>query len=307
MQDTRSRQLSQLLDSTDRTAVIREVERLFALRYRPSAFRVVRHAEWLVARLFSGKFPGYRACNTEYHDMVHTVGVLLAASRLIDGHGCCGEQMTEEMAVNVLLGAILHDTGYLQRRDDGEGTGAKYTRTHVERSIAFALTYAEKMKIPPAQAEVVGRLISATNLDLNGHTVFHSETEKLAGALLATADILGQMSDRVYLEKLVFLYRELREAGLGDYRTEFDILKSTLGFYRIMRERLDGQLLGVYKEAAGHFRVRFDIPNNLYMEAIERQMTFLEKIIADDSTNFRKKLKRMDLEKVDLSWVTSSP
>jgi hypothetical protein len=305
MQDTQTMQLSQLLDHSSRVAVMGEVERVFRFQYRPAAFRAIRHAYGLIDRLFVGKFPGYRSCNTEYHDQIHTLNVLLAAARLIDGHALARDPLPEEITVDLYMAALLHDTGYIQREDDREGTGAKYTLTHVERSIAFALEYAAMLKIPPAQAEVVGRLISGTNLDyFNGPAGFHSETEGVAGALLATADLLGQMSDRAYLEKLIFLYRELREAGVGDYKTEFDILKSTLGFYKIVRERFDGPLRGVYKEAAEHFERRFGIPRNLYMESIERQMDYLEKIIADDTTNFRKKLKRIDLEKVDLGRVS---
>ena len=315
MKDTSALQLSQLLDAASAPTVLREAGRLFAHHYGAAGFRPVRHAAGLVERLFAGRFPGYRACNTEYHDLAHTLGVLLAAARLLDGHALArggrsalpgGDHLTPSMArgplpaviaVNVLLAALLHDTGYLQRRDDEQGTGAKYTRTHVERSIRLTLTYAVDLEIPPAQAEVVGRLISGTDLDRSGQDLFHSEEEKIAGAILASADLLGQMSDRTYLEKLIFLYKELQEAGIGDYRTEFDILRSTLGFYRIVRERLDGPLMGVYKEASLHFEKRFAISRNLYTEAIERQMEYLEEIIEDNTTNFRKKLKRMDLEK----------
>ncbi len=299
MHDTDAPQLSQLLDAASGQAVLREVEKLFKQHYNAAGFRAVKHTAGIMERLFAGRFPGYKACNTEYHDIVHTLGVLLAAARLLDGYALAqsGAPLSAEMAVNVLLAALLHDTGYLQRQEDEEGTGAKYTRTHVERSISLTLTYAADLKIPPAQAEVVGRLISGTNMDVSDTGLFRTEEEKIAGALLATADLLGQMSDRAYLEKLIFLYKELREAGIGDYRTEFDILRSTLGFYRIVRERLDGPLLGMYTHAALHFEKRFGIVRNLYVEAIERQMQYLEKIIADDSTNFRRKLKRMDLEK----------
>ena len=37
-----------------------------------------------------------------------------------------------------MLAILMHDTGYLKKRGDNEGTGAKYTLTHVDRSIQFA-------------------------------------------------------------------------------------------------------------------------------------------------------------------------
>ena len=37
-----------------------------------------------------------------------------------------------------LLAILTHDTGYLKKRGDVGGTGAKYTLIHVDRSIEFA-------------------------------------------------------------------------------------------------------------------------------------------------------------------------
>ena len=38
-----------------------------------------------ILRLFSGEFPGYRASNTKYHDLEHTISTALATARLIHG------------------------------------------------------------------------------------------------------------------------------------------------------------------------------------------------------------------------------
>ncbi len=297
MQKDKTPQLSQLLDFSDESVVLREVEKTFRYGYHASGFRAISHVYALICRLFAGKYPGYRKCNTEYHDLTHTLEVLVATARLADGHNLQGDPLPLEMATNLYLAALLHDTGYIQQEDDTEGTGAKHTRNHEERSVSFTMKNASHLHIPPGDVEVVSRLITGTDLN-NGfpQAAFHDEGERKAGILLATADLLGQMADRAYLEKLIFLYRELREAGIGDYKTEFDILRTTLGFYKIIRERLDGPLMGAYREVQMHFKLRFGVDRNLYMEAIERQMQYLEGIIADDTANFRKKLKRMDLE-----------
>ena len=107
------------------------------------------------------------------------------------------------------------------------------------------------------------------------------------------------MADRAYLEKLLFLYYEFREAGIEGYNTEFDILRKTLDFYEITQTRLETTLKGSYLYAAVHFAVRRGINYNLYMEAIERHMNYLKKILSDETTNFRHKLKRLDMESVD--------
>ena len=53
---------------------------------------------------------------------------------------------------------------------------------------------------------------------------------EILGKMLGTADLLGQMSDRTYLEKLPFLYLEFKHAGIDGVGTELDFFDSTPGF-----------------------------------------------------------------------------
>lgn len=293
-------QLSQLLDHSVPGAVKKETARIFQLRYDAAGFDAIAYVYDQVNRLFDGDFPGYRACNTEYHNFPHTLDVLMATSRLIDGYNLSHAPLPEGLAVDLHFAALLHDTGYIQEAEDRDGTGAKHTRTHVERSVGFCLAHAASLKIEHEHAKLICRLISCTNIDpMNGPPVFAEEIQRIGGAILGTADLLGQMADRTYLEKLLFLYHELREAGFAEYKTEYDILEKTLGFYTAVRARLEGRLMRMYLEATPHFKVRFGIPRNLYMESVENQIEYLRSIIADDTSNFRKKLKRLDMEKIE--------
>jgi len=104
------------------------------------------------------------------------------------------------------------------------------------------------------------------------------------------------MADRAYLEKLLFLYYEFKEAGFAGYDTEFDILRKTMGFYSLTMDRLDGEFHGVRGLVRAHFAERWGTDADLYDEAMGRQMAYLQTILDDATTNFRKKLKRMDLE-----------
>jgi len=113
------------------------------------------------------------------------------------------------------------------------------------------------------------------------------------------------MSDRAYLEKLLFLYYEFREAEIDGFNTTYDILRNTLSFYETTLERLDGPLKKSYDYAFHHFRLRHNIEENLYMTAIEKQMEYLGTIIEDETTNFRNKLKRLDIEKMELDYTIS--
>ena len=100
------------------------------------------------------------------------------------------------------------------------------------------------------------------------------------------------MSDRAYLEKLIFLYYEFREAGIQGFDTEFDILKKTVDFYKMMKKQLVDTYMNTYVDVIYHFERRFRIDHNLYLEAIDNQIAYLHEIIKDESTNFRHKLKR---------------
>ena len=293
-------QLSKLVDHSNPRAILTETKNIYLESYPEQSFQRIERAFDNIIRLFKGEYKDFMACNTEYHDLAHTLDAFLACARLMDGRNLSGEPFSEELATELLLATLLHDTGYIQKTDDTTGTGAKYTASHVERSIDFVKNHMEDFGIEPSEFETLSILIACTGLrnrweDFN----FESTDQMIAGTILGTADLLGQMSDRAYLEKLLFLYYEFREAGIEGYNTEFDILRKTLDFYEITQTRLETTLKGSYLYAAVHFAVRRGINYNLYMEAIERHMNYLKKILSDETTNFRHKLKRLDMESVD--------
>jgi hypothetical protein len=294
-------QLSHLLDRSNPSAELRETESLFRLHYDASDFSPVRNAYSWIVRLFAGGFPGYRPCSTGYHDLGHTLDVLAASVRLIDGCSLTGCPLPGRLAASACAAALFHDTGYILENEDREGTGAKYTAIHVERSIEFVEKHAAIFGLPPDFTGIIARLIAGTSLDTPWNLLeFRDEEERTVGALVATADLLGQMADRVYLEKLLFLYGELTEAGIGGYTSELDLLRSTPGFSHAARERLEGPLMRVYRMAAAHFERRHGIARNLYLESMENQMEYLRRIISDQSPDFHGKLKRRIPR--DLSW-----
>lgn len=299
MGDSRAMQLSELVDENDPVAVGEEAFRNFSRRYGDSGYFPVAGVAGRVRSLFAGGFLGYHACDTGYHDLRHTLSVFLASSRLLDGRCASKRPFAEPLARNLLLAALCHDTGYIRRKGEEGCTGAFFTARHVERSIDFLKENASSFGLSRAEADCIARLIMATGLKGEFATQdWASADEREAGAMLASADLIGQMADRVYLEKLLFLYYEFREAGFPGYDTEFDILRKTMDFYELMKKRLDGDLGGVRAYAVGYFKERLGLDRDLYAEAMERQMDYLRSILADDSTNFRKKLKRLDLESV---------
>jgi hypothetical protein len=295
-------QVSLLVDPSKPQAVLKDAKRFLRESYPDADLRMLERAFVLTKRLFDGRFPGYQACAVEYHNYAHTISVFAAASRLLDGCALAGMGIDSEIAAEVLIAALLHDSGYIKEEGDGAGTGAQYTKVHVDRSAAFALREAEAFRLEPEQAARISRMILGTDLARPLASLEREcrlEDERQGIEILAAADLLGQMSDRAYIEKLLFLYYEFREAGIEGYASAFDILRKTAGFYESTKARLDGPLGRVSGRSREHFAARYGIDRDLYREAIERQMAYLDSILADDTTNFRSKLKRLDLASIE--------
>ena len=300
MAGERDLQLAQFVDARDVGGLFAEVGKIYSASFPASAAPLELALE-RTRQLFEGRFPGYRACNSEYHDLRHTLSVVLAVARLADGYNLERPPLSERLFLDLLLATCLHDTGYLQESWDTEGTGAKYAARHEQRSIAFMERHHEPFGVPPEELPVLTRFIRATDLKQPFlHIPFHEPQERDAAALLATADLLGQMSDRDYLEKLLFLYYEFKEAGIPGFQTEYDVLRKTGDFYVMARKRLKASYLSLYALARAHFRERHGVDANLYMIAISRQLRYLRKIIRDETTNFRAKLKRGDVRRREL-------
>lgn len=286
-------QLSELIDTSKPKSVFREIRNIFSYHYPQKHFGEVVKCYTLIVDLFQGRFPGYKACNTEYHNLSHTLDALLATSRLIDGYFIKKGGISLPLTLNLLKAALLHDTGYIQEEWDTDGTGAKYTTNHVERSILFLAKHRDFFVIDKKDVAVISRIITSTGLSVDMAAIpFESKQEEIAGTMLGTADLLGQMSDRVYLEKLLFLYYEFKEAGIQGFNTEFDIIRKTVDFYELAKNKFKNDYMNMYRYAKYHFQERFDVDKNLYIRAINRHITYLKKIISDDTTNFRHKLKR---------------
>jgi hypothetical protein len=230
--------------------------------------------------LFEGRYPGYRACNTEYHDLHHTIDTFLAMARLVHGAVLDGETFTGRQVSFGLMSALLHDAGYIQEEHDTEGTGSKYTTSHVQRGMDFLKRHGSAFGLSNKEISESQAIILCTDLAVDISTIeFASAKEELLGKMLGSADILAQMADRSYLEKLLFLYHEFKEAGIGDYESEVDLLQKTLAFYDFVAWRLKTALGETDRFMRSHFVSRWGIQEDLYQVAIQNQRNHLIKIM----------------------------
>jgi hypothetical protein len=97
--------------------------------------------------------------------------------------------------------------------------------------------------------------------------------------MLGAADLLSQMADRAYLERLLSLYAEFREANMGGYESEVDFLEKTVTFYDLIADRLDAMNVDIDRFLISHFKLRWGIEENLYGKAVQRYREYLQQIL----------------------------
>jgi hypothetical protein len=283
--------VSNRVDVEDPSRVRDAVLALFAARYPGTDLAPLARAFDDVGALFEGSFPGYLACDTLYHDVRHTLDMSLAMARLIDGHerSCAAaDRLGPRRALLGVLVALLHDTGYLKRASENHvENGAVFTKVHVSRSADFISSYLPQLGFG-AEAPLAARLVHFTGYEMDIDDIRVDEPkDRMLGCLVGTADLIGQMSDRMYLEKCrAFLYREFVWANIARetlsdgrevvrYSSPEDLIIKTPGFYEyVARTRMERKLGGVDRFAAAHF----DGPN-LYQSEIDRNMSFLRQVI----------------------------
>ncbi len=275
---------------------------IFAHRYPGVDFSQLARAFVDVQALFEGRYPGYLACDTLYHDIRHTLDMTLAMARLVDGHDRICAPQDRLGARRAMLGviiALLHDSGYMKRESESEiENGAIFTKVHVTRSAEILANYLPKVGFA-AEAEVGSHIVHFTGYEMNIEDIpVEHPKDRLLGCMVGTADLIGQMSDRLYLEKCrdflyqEFVYGRIARETMPDgkeivrYSSPQDLIIKTPGFYEyVARTRIREKLDGVDDYAAAHF----DGPN-LYTSAIEGNFNHLRGVL--ESADFNR-LRRL--------------
>jgi len=262
--------------------------------------------------LFAGRFPGYRSSLTKYHDLHHTLSVTLATVRLLHGCSLAGHTFAAQDVFLALLASLFHDAGLIQTQADTQGTGAKYTVGHEERSIDFTTTYLAEKGFTASDGDICAAMIRCTILALSPRDVrFPSAKSKILGHIVGSADLLAQMADRQYLEKLLLLYKEFQEARLPGFDSELDLLQKTVGFYRhIAHKRLYKDLGGVCDNMRSHFQKHCRLDTDIYAESIDKNLQYIEKLqkqCGDSYVCYLEHLKRGGISQAELKRYRSQP
>lgn len=253
-------------------------------------------------RLFTGRYPGYKGCDTTYHDMQHSLDMTLAVARLIVGYERSVEpkdRLGASRAQMAIVTSLFHDAGYIrhEERDKDFRNGAEFTLYHVSRSADFLRRYLPGLGMS-RDVGVSSMIVHFTGYELDLDKIeLDDPRDIICGHLIGTADLIAQMADRCYLEKCRDrLYNEFVVGGVaienakpGEYMVRYksgeDLLTKTPAFYQqVTRDRLNAKFNRAYRYAevlySGH---------NPYIAAIKSNITHLVKIL---STNDWSLLRR---------------
>ncbi|MCB9681018.1 MAG: metal-dependent phosphohydrolase [Alphaproteobacteria bacterium] len=163
-----------------------------------------------------------------YHDVEHTVMVTQCGAELLRCRHLVRGGVSPRDWLHVVLSLLCHDIGYVRGvcRGDRPGawltgvgeattdlppgaTDAALTPFHVDRGIRFV-----RERFPAHRfidVDVLARNIAYTRFPVPADPEF-AETGSLR-ALVRAADLIGQLADPKYLQKLPALFREMEETG----------------------------------------------------------------------------------------------
>jgi len=264
-------------------SLLNKIRKIYKEHYKNEDIETIKAVFNDLMDLFSGNMKGYLKCDTGYHDIKHTLQVLPPFIGILDGWNKSKKRpkIPKDLFDRGIIAVLLHDTGYIKTDNDLEGTGAKYTFVHTQRSADFAISYLSKKGFEKDTINSVKNIIMYTGVAVDYNKLpSNSEGEKIVGYALGTADLLGQMSASDYPEKLPTLYREfeesyhfegidkLRKQGMTVFDNADDMIKNTPSFYEgAVKERF--KCMGsLFKYLTYHF----DDERNYFIEAIEENI-----------------------------------
>ena len=238
-----------------------------------------------VADLYAGRWPSHEACAVTYHNFSHSLDVCLAAARMLAGWNRReqAQPLNETYFQMGMAAALFHDAGYIKDKGDLAGTGGKFTLIHVQRSMEIADKYLTEKQWAPDEVEAVARMISVTDYshlpDLSA--LFPDPGLKIMAQMVATADLVAQMSATDYVQRLDDLFAEFQEIyafennealsrkGTNIYKTVQEIKEGTTAFYKqFVLPTLEK--LGRMDRYLADF---FDTGRNPYQENIEANLS----------------------------------
>jgi hypothetical protein len=183
-----------------------------------------------------------------YHDVEHTMLVTLAGHDIFKGRALLMPSTPADYA-NFIVACLTHDIGYVRGVVKGDeddryvidasgrkvslprgSSDAALAPYHVERSKLFVLE--RVTAVEELDGERIARAIGFTRFPYSSSNDDTDMDEE--GALLRSADLIGQLGDPHYLRKANALYYEFEEIGLNrqlGYESPADLVDKYPQFY----------------------------------------------------------------------------
>ncbi len=195
-----------------------------------------------------------------YHNCEHTLLVCLVGQQILRGKQALGDPVSAQEWLHYIVALLFHDIGYVKDLlpgdiegslvSDGLGgwrqlpsgaTDAFLTPIHVDRGVAHVrLLFAHN---PWIDAEILTTYIESTRFPVPEEVRSQPRSRFQWQDLVRSADLIGQLADPAYLQKLPALYEEFVDCGraqadgLTSYR---DLVARFPRFYRLVVEPLVG-------------------------------------------------------------------
>ena len=268
--------------------VLRQIKEIYRDNFEKHPMHIIEKVFGDVIELFNGKMKGFHKCDTKYHDIQHTQETALVMAQIMDGWNRSGNSpnISPKFFQLGIIAALFHDVGYIKKRGDNNGTGAKYTFQHVKRSVEFVKQYLPSVGYTKDNVLSIQNMILCTCSRIKLSNIhFLSKQEKITAFSLGTADLLAQMSAKNYLKKLPFLFSEFKEAyeheGLEKlkqkkyivFKTAKKLINNTPNFYKVWVRSRFKTMGSIYKSITFHF----NDGRNIYIESIENNMKKITK------------------------------
>jgi hypothetical protein len=190
-------------------------------------------------------------CDALYHNVDHTIMVVLAGQAILRGKHVCEGGVTPEDWLHYTMALLCHDIGYVKGvcRSDGGGfyatgvgderaklppggTAVALTPYHVDRGKLFVKERFGERTLVSVDAERIASFIEMTRFPVPEGEMY-DDTSNCSG-LVRAADFVGQLGDPNYLRKIPALFYEFEETGANagrGYKTPGDMCKDYAKFY----------------------------------------------------------------------------
>lgn len=192
-----------------------------------------------------------------YHDLEHTLLVTDVGQMVLLGRQQRGEPIAPTDWVHMTVALLFHDVGYVKGACQGDrlehrtmmtaqpdlgvvqlppgATDAALTPYHVDRSQqALVECVARLSEAHQARLDLqrLHRAIERTRFPVPADPAYDEIADE--PGLCRAADLIGQLSDRRYLQKLPALFREFQETGCAancQYHTADDLRQGFPNFF----------------------------------------------------------------------------